>query len=141
MVGKTEIIPKPAAAGSGNWSTASRKFYCYLLFFSLIAFPYRFNSLFCYFLVKIANKKDFVKKKTFCCFNFGNLEIGQKLDRKAEIEERIDGKSEMLPPLRPPYSSFMLINSQKCYSCEELARSCSVFLSSFDYVFVRRAGG
>ena len=28
--------------------------------------------------------------------------MGQKLDGKAEIEEKIDGNSEMLPPLRPP---------------------------------------
>ena len=49
----------------------------------------------------IANKQEFVKKKTFCCFNFGNSEIGQKVDGKAEIEEKIDGNSELLPPLRP----------------------------------------
>ena len=37
----------------------------------------------------IANKQEFVKKNTFCCFNFGNSEKGQKLDGKAEIEEKI----------------------------------------------------
>ena len=50
----------------------------------------------------IANKQEFVKKKTFCCFNFGNSEIGQKLDGKAEIEEKIDGNSVMLPPCATP---------------------------------------
>ena len=50
----------------------------------------------------IANKQEFVKKKTFCCFNFGNSEIGQKVDGKAEIEEKIEGNLELLPPLRPP---------------------------------------
>ena len=43
----------------------------------------------------IVNKQEFVKKKTFCCFNFGNSEIGQKLDGKAEIEKKIDRNSEM----------------------------------------------
>ena len=38
MVGKTEIIQKPAAAGSGNWSTASRKFYYYFLFSQVLHF-------------------------------------------------------------------------------------------------------
>ena len=38
IVGKTEIIPKPAAAGSGNWSTASRKFYYYFLFSQVLHF-------------------------------------------------------------------------------------------------------
>ena len=37
----------------------------------------------------IANKQEFVKKKIFCCFNFGNSEIRQKLDEKIEIEEKI----------------------------------------------------
>ena len=50
----------------------------------------------------IANKQEFVKKKIFCCFNFGNSEIGQKLEGKAEIEEKIDQNSEMLP-LSPPH--------------------------------------
>ena len=38
MVGKTEIIPNLAAAGSGDWSTASRKFYYYLLFSQALHF-------------------------------------------------------------------------------------------------------
>ena len=38
MVGKMEIIPKPAAAGSGNWSTASRKIYYYFLFSQVLHF-------------------------------------------------------------------------------------------------------
>ena len=42
------------------------------------------------------------QKKTFCCFNFENSEIGQKLDGKAEIEEKIDENLEILTPLRPP---------------------------------------
>ena len=46
------------------------------------------------------------QKKKFCCFNFENSEIGQKLDGKAENEEKIDGDSEMLPPCAPSkYSS------------------------------------
>ena len=51
----------------------------------------------------IANKQEFVIKKTFCCFNFGISEIGQKLDGKAEIEEKFYGNSEMLPPCAPPF--------------------------------------
>ena len=58
------------------------------------------SELFVCRLSLIANKQEFVK--TFCCFNFGNSEIGQKLDGKAEIREKIDGSLEMLPPLRPP---------------------------------------
>ena len=38
IVGKTEIIPKPAAAGNGNWSTASQKFYYYFLFSQVLHF-------------------------------------------------------------------------------------------------------
>ena len=59
----------------------------------------------------MANKQEFVEKLSFCRFNFGNSEIGQKLDGKAEIEENIDGNSEMLSPPAPPSESE--INSLK----------------------------
>ena len=45
----------------------------------------------------IANRQEFVKKNSFCCFNFRNSEIGEKLDGKAEIEENIDKNSEAYP--------------------------------------------
>ena len=83
MVGKTEIIQKPAAAGSGNWSTANIKFYYLLMFLLSVTFPYRFNSVFLLFsrqniplitligkfvvyrLSLIANKQEFVKNCHF----------------------------------------------------------------------------
>ena len=35
--------------------------------------------------------------------DFGNSEIGQKIDGKTEIEEKNDGNSEMItPPAHPP---------------------------------------
>ena len=46
-------------------------------------------------------------KQEFCCFNFGNSEIGQRLDGKAEIEEKIYGNSEMLPPCAPPINKLL----------------------------------
>ena len=118
IVGKTEIIPKPAAAGSGNWSTASRKIYYYFLFSQVLHFLKDSIQYFAIFSSKYAlfnidkwiscvsiesNSKQtrVCQKKTFCCFNFGNSEIGQKLDGKVEIEENIDGNSEMLPPCAP----------------------------------------
>ena len=51
----------------------------------------------------IINKQEYVKKLSFCRSNFGNLEVGQKLDGKEKIEEEIDGNSKMLTPLRPPW--------------------------------------
>ena len=113
-----EIIPKPAAAGSGNWSTASRKIYYYFLFSQVLHFLKDSIQHFAIFSSKYAlfnidkwiscvsiefNSKQtrVCQKKIFCCFNFGNSEIGQKVDGKAEIEEKIDGNSELLPPLRP----------------------------------------
>ena len=56
-----------------------------------------------YRLSLIAKKQEFVKKLSFCRFNIGNSEIGQKLDGKAETEEKLNGNWEMLAPLRPPY--------------------------------------
>ena len=61
-----------------------------------------------YRLSLIANKQEFVKKLSFCRFNFGNSEIGQQLDGKAEIEEKIEGNSEMLPPPAPPPQSLYI---------------------------------
>ena len=59
MVGKTEIIPKPAAAGSGNWSTASRKFYYYFLFSQVLHFHKDSIEYFAIFSSKYAlNKID-----------------------------------------------------------------------------------
>ena len=60
------------------------------------------NSNCVYRLSLVANKQEFVKKLSFCRFNFGNSEIGQKLDGKVEIEEKIDGNLEMLTPPAPP---------------------------------------
>ena len=54
-----------------------------------------------YRLSIMANKQEFVEKLSFCRFNFGNSEIGQKLDGKAEIEGKIYENSEMLTPCAP----------------------------------------
>ena len=40
----------------------------------------------------IANRQKFVKIVIFC-IDFGNSEIGQKIDGKTEIEEKNDGNS------------------------------------------------
>ena len=42
-----------------------------------------------YRLSLLANKQEFVKKLSFCWFNFGNSEIGPKLDGQADIEETL----------------------------------------------------
>ena len=46
----------------------------------------------------LISKTRVCQKNKFCCFIFGNSEIGQKLDGKVETEEKIDRKRLETPP-------------------------------------------
>ena len=69
-----------------------------------------------YRLSLIANKQELktsVKKLSFFCFNFGNSEIGLKLDGKAEM---IDGNSKIRPP---PYIVYLKMNTDGIFKQKE----------------------